>query len=1053
MSYVCSCCQRSFGNSRGLTQHQQRNASCKATIGQAHGAINASAGCLTANNQLATVSTNAWRLRLAEALLAENQASLSSSSRAHRPEEASERPSQRPRLELNIAAHQCDSDHQHADMLFENDNDDSAESDASSVDVELQQVLPDKSMLNDFKNYCKESTSLVGFSHDITKAIKLMSTLRKTKASLSTYDDVMVWHLKASGVLHDHETGRTNSQFISRNKLFEHLRKRCNRDKKWNQVSKLTLPSSKAAVNIVWTDAKDVITSLLTDPRIKDSDYLFFEDDPFAPPPDLNYVGDLNTGKAYLETYNKLITKPGKQVLLPTPLYVDGAVTGQFSDLPIAAVKIALGIFSRKARDNPHFWGTLGCMPPISKDKSRGLRLFIDSGHLDATRAVHEAEVNEGLLDGKEAHKAQDFHSMLAKVLESYINLQSTGFIWDLFYKGKLYKDIEFIPFVPFIKCDTDEADVLCGKYKSRGKNVANLCRYCTCPTDESDDPSANYPAKRSDKIQRLVDKKDLQALKNMSQQCINNATYKLRFGLHNKCGVHGATPLEMLHAMLLGVFKYVRDIFFTQTGKTSQVSAEIDALAKEMGHLLHRQSDRDKPKTTFSNGIRKGKLMAKEHTGVLLCMLVVLRSAKGKQIVGRMRKYFGQDKLDDWILLLETLLQWEEWMKSSIIMKKHVHRARHKHRCIMHLIKIVAYRAEGMGLKLTKFHAILHIVDDILNFGVPMEVDTGSNEAGHKPAKTAAKLTQKKKDKFEIQTATRLEEVHLLDLAEEEMRGRPLYDYFEGHIDEAVMAEELDEPPTIDGAACQFFTGTDGKNYCQGDRKIKGRYPDFQLETTFVDWVVGLKDAVAEHVPQLVVHSKLTRREQIFRANVSFQGGVWRDWVWIDWGIGCGHLPNKIWGFVDLSDLPPKFKINYGGLNTADPGYYAIVESTTMIEEENTELVLTVESDVVEDAHGQVQNLQFYLADSEAFVEPAIVVPNIGGKPNGYLATQGRNHWRQKFEDFLDLPHHVHKINEPESEEEVESEESGDEDEEDSVKTDSDVGSREEEMSSDDED
>ena len=50
------------------------------------------------------------------------------------------------------------------------------------------------------------------------------------------------------------------------------------------------------------------------------------------------------------------------------------------------------------------------------------------------------------------------------------------------------------------------------------------------------------------------------------------------------------------------------------------------------------------------------------------------------------------------------------------------------------------------MGLKTLKFHAIQHLTNDILNFGVPMESDTGSNETGHKPEKTAAKLTQKKK-------------------------------------------------------------------------------------------------------------------------------------------------------------------------------------------------------------------------------------------------------------------------------------------------------------------
>jgi len=88
---------------------------------------------------------------------------------------------------------------------------------------------------------------------------------------------------------------------------------------------------------------------------------------------------------------------------------------------------------------------------------------------------------------------------------------------------------------------------------------------------------------------------------------------------------------------------------------------------------------------------------------------------------------------------------------ENPIMRKKHVYAARQKHRYIMYLVRKVAQRQKGMGLKLTKFHAILHIADDILNFGVPLEVDTGSNESGHKPTKTAAKLTQKQRETFEI--------------------------------------------------------------------------------------------------------------------------------------------------------------------------------------------------------------------------------------------------------------------------------------------------------------
>ena len=58
----------------------------------------------------------------------------------------------------------------------------------------------------------------------------------------------------------------------------------------------------------------------------------------------------------------------------------------------------------------------------------------------------------------------------------------------------------------------------------------------------------------------------------------------------------------------------------------------------------------------------------------------------------------------------------------------------------------------KGMGSKIVEFHAIMHLSNDTLIFGVPMETDTGSDEPGHKQEKTAAKLTQKKKEAFDQQ-------------------------------------------------------------------------------------------------------------------------------------------------------------------------------------------------------------------------------------------------------------------------------------------------------------
>ena len=111
---------------------------------------------------------------------------------------------------------------------------------------------------------------------------------------------------------------------------------------------------------------------------------------------------------------------------------------------------------------------------------------------------------------------------------------------------------------------------------------------------------------------------------------------------------------------------------------------------------------------------------MAQEYPGILLCMAGVLRSTGGQELLRKKKKKFGKPELiHDWSNLVETLLQWDRWLRSDEMEKKHVKQARDKHRYIMYMLKKVANRQAGMAFKLTKFHSIVHIADDILNFGV----------------------------------------------------------------------------------------------------------------------------------------------------------------------------------------------------------------------------------------------------------------------------------------------------------------------------------------------
>ena len=786
---------------------------------------------------------------------------------------------------------------------------------------------------------------------------------------------------------------------MSKKRVFSYLQKRYNYQAQFHSVEKIVLPSSRASVNVVLIDAKEAFKLLLTDPRIKANDYIFGGNDPFAPPKSSQIIGDLHTADAYIKTYKRLIKRPGEQILLPCPLYIDGASTAQFSDHHITAVKVTFGLFTRKARDQPHFWKILGYIPPIAKEKSRGKRILIESKHLEAARATLDAQELEGETDNQAAPPSQDLHTMLAKVLESFVKIQNQGgFKWDLFYNGKVHKGVEFVPFVPFIKCDTDEADKLTGSYTFRGKYVAQLCRYCQCPTLRSDDFMADYPKKNKHQIQKMVNQGRVDELKAMSQQHIQNATYQLQFGCHNNQGVHGATPLEMLHALLLGTFKNLRDEFFRRLKKDSKLADEFDSLAKVMGKFMTRQSARDKPKTQFSNGLRTAKLMAKEYTGILLCMLVAMSCASGRKILGQKKREFGPTFVDDWVLVIETLLQWEEWMKSETMNRKHVKAAKDKHRYIMYLIRKVAKRSKGMGLKTTKFHAILHIADDILNFGVPMEVDTGSNESGHKRVIANAKLTQKNHSNFEEQTEQRLTEIELLELAQQELEGRPLWEYFDGYVHQAQPVPKP-EPNVTGGATYRVYMGEDGDCQVQSIRKSEGNSQELVMEDTLLRFIIGLQIAVKDHYKEVPLMTYHKRSGQIFRAAAHYRGEVWRDWVNINW-VGHGVIPSKIWGFVDLSELPPNCNVSYGGLNQITTGIYAIVESTNTVDGDYSELISKIATEGIVEGE-----LQFYLADVEAFEEPAFVVPDIGGPENGYLCIRPRSGWARLFETWLEQP------------------------------------------------
>ncbi len=221
---------------------------------------------------------------------------------------------------------------------------------------------------------CAQQHYLPLDEHHVT-AIKLMTLLRHKKAPLDTYDAVMEWHLRENGILQPHESLRhARDRYIGRKTLFKFLKERYHMEGKLTVPRPVVLPASKAKVVLRIRKAQAMVESLLTDPRWRPQDFLFFNEDPFAPPPDnLDCVCDLNTGESCLQTCKKLIKDPSKEILIPTPIYTDGAIADQCSKLEIEALQMTIGILDRHARDKRHAWKTLGYFPSqLLKRKVQG---------------------------------------------------------------------------------------------------------------------------------------------------------------------------------------------------------------------------------------------------------------------------------------------------------------------------------------------------------------------------------------------------------------------------------------------------------------------------------------------------------------------------------------------------------------------------------------------------------------------------------------------------------------------------------------------------------
>lgn len=975
---------------------------------------------------------------------------------------------------------------------------DNSEEDAEDSGEETEYRTPNTKIYGNFKTYVEYANKNY---HDLDPndiaGIELLGIFANKRVPKCLYEEIVRWH-------NQHLTA---AKMSTRADLLMRLETRYNMKLAKPIEQPLILPYSKSRIDVVCHDFKAQLQNLLSDPRIKDDNYLFFNNDPFCPPPEeWTHISDINTGRCYRETHHQLIKNPEEQVLLPIIFYMDGAVTGQFDNLPIEILKFTLGIFDNDTRNKPYAWRNLGFVRKFNKANTKAEDMIAESDHMDATYYVKKPEVDDNQAtiiasvtdDSAQARRnppkaakvtrngrrnmeededdpdaeveiipacnAQDLHAMLDVFLETYKTIQdSGGILWDLHYRGKIRK-VHFVPFIMFVKGDTVEHDKHCGRYLSRTRLIKCLCRYCCVKNEDTDKAYLKLKPKTQGMIEKMVEKGQEDKLKGISQQYFDNCWYQYSFGLHNNQGIHGACPVEIIHWFQLGKFKYGRTTFFTQLGMDSVVAEEFDALATLVGNMLNRQSDRTLPRVVFAKGIKAGKMQAGQMDGVILLLVASLRTTKGREMLlneKRLKKKFGTPALiRDWIMLLETFLQWIKWMKLPEIRVFDIKRFKTKVREIMEMEKRIAPRTIGMKNKTFNFHAGLHVGDDMLNFGVPSVVNTESNESHHKGSKTAAMQTQRIPKTFDKACADNIHCMDVIDLAVYELKsGRTRYDYFktddeifeddnsiqgkvtESSSDNESISDSEDNEDTedivslakgsADGQVCEkmqkwvdFWIKPQNNAYTY---RVRTRdEPKFVFDMQLVKFLGKILQKVKRELAILPIFTTYTRNDQIFRGTPNFLGKPWQDWVNIEWGNGWGIQPAHIWCFLDLRQLTKDYHVGDAtiGQITIGPGVFAVVESAFQADEpqdlegedENGDLIYFeyssifqayekyVGKDTLDD--GSVRR-QFYLAPVDSFHSPVVMIPDVGNKnPAAYLKMLPQSEWSDQFIRWLGTPH-----------------------------------------------
>lgn len=692
---------------------------------------------------------------------------------------------------------------------------------------------------------------------------------------------------------------------------------------------------------------------------------------------------EVTSGHWYRRTYNKMIAQymtndtPYPPMLVALVLGQDATLCDKLGRVSSEPILVSVANIAYNKRKRHDAWFCMGFIPSYPKTQ---LETQKDSNRVSTKELSNEF-----------------YHTSIGFILEELIRVQkNNGIVMMVNVNGEVVKRTCYFE-VAFSVGDASGNNKLCGHYvnfsgnilrKQRECNVSHMkCDNleCQCELNIGENNIKEKVVRAVTSIKSKIDvTENRNYLKTLSQNVVIPAHFHLSYG-ENSGGIHTATPPGVLHVLCEnGLFKYLlRNLFDSfeiptrfnaywrqvnnsittyedliekyPTGPTQSESlkhtfdsTEYERRIRVLVAAAKRQSDRSMIKcSTFRSGVTQlSRLSGQEYPGLVLLTILAL---DGLMTNNREEIKFHK-VLNDSLILYQLLMVTKITESEISVLKNKIKDYLRAYKSLVGPLQIMKSR---VGLKISKFHCLLHMDYFIKEYGSPLNFFEGHLEEFLKHfVKKIYPRTTRKHSRYTYDLSLRLQEAQWLDLWEEDFKinsedtlsnstvsEQPFLhqvnnyfyrDYYNNENNSYLCGSKF---KVVQTQECPFWHTHINQNqkYCNNACREKGLYHPWCNTPFYNDLLCKLTNEIdndAEQNKSLRTKSIIICSEckvpsnrhcnnayDIIRAHPNYRPGgnlnissdsnpsKWHDWVEVEYHSGtvCGRV--LLWCWIQFTD------------------------------------------------------------------------------------------------------------------------------------------------------